>query len=205
MVNANRVSVASPNLARPAIPVRGGSANSLKSFVAVGFGVSLALTLQTRLRGILDFDVPIGAGELGLAFFAGLAILFNASRFATFIGGSEFKFTALFGAWVLFLLTPVTFIMSAYELPGSSMRDLGAYFFAFLATLGLALQHDRFALLAKSFIGTLLVTLTLQYFFGGQDAWYYGIRFTGGAENPNQLALYLVGAEVLTVIYARYK
>lgn len=47
-----------------------------------------------------------------------------------------------------------------------------------------------------------LMLITLQFFFGGDDAWYSS-RFTGGAKNPNQLGLYMTCCLLLTVIFIK--
>lgn len=151
-------------------------------------GISLALILQTNSR----FAEGLGFGELGLAACATTGLLFAImSKGARREHGEPFYFAIVLSAYLMCLLVPLTTINSYFETPGSSPRDLLAYGLGFGFVLALATAGIRVEPIARWLIGACLLLVIYQYLFGGSNAWY-SIRFTGGAKNPNQLALYLV-------------
>lgn len=170
-----------------------------KAMFGALFSACIVLVLQTGMRGATG----IGLGEMGLAVLVMFVLFAKFPTLVASLGGREFRILLWYGLWVLLILTPTTLLMSALDMPGSSMRDLTAYIFVSLVIAAIALMRDTLPLIGRSFVIFLLTTLVWQYFFGGSDVWYHGVRFTAGAENPNQLALYLVCAELFVVLFTR--
>jgi hypothetical protein len=161
-------------------------------------GVSLALVLQTSYRN----ESGLGVGEAGLGLFlvCGLASLVMASRTVGIQGGQS-RLPMMFAAFVVGCLLPgtyanVTLGISRLEDPSWYWRDFTAYGLtaAFLVVTSGARLNLQMA--GRVLVVTLAAIVCLQYAFGGSEAWF-GSRFTGGAANPNQLALYIVCGFVL--------
>jgi len=158
----------------------------------------LVLTLQTNLR----YENIVGVGELGLAIYALVTITVNLPIFFKVLDSNKNRFTLWFLVWVLFMLIPVTLVSSINEVPGSSLRDLAAFTLSLLVILSVTLQQSPLEHIGRPLVFLLILVLLFQYFFGGSNAWYAdGARFTGGAKNPNQLALYLVSAQFFAILF----
>lgn len=156
-------------------------------------GTGLALMLQTNYR----FLGPVGVGEIFAMLYFSWVILS-----ALLIGGRpRFRkpdgLTASFLAILVLIITPMTVLSYAMNTPGSSFRDLISYYFVCAVLLTLPHAERDVRTLIKTFLVVLFVTIGVQYFLGGASAYYFS-RFTGGAQNPNQLALYLVSATLLS-------
>ena len=165
-------------------------------------GSCLALVLQTNYR----LAGGIGIGEVGLAAFIVLAPLLRESSPSLSNAASE-RFSRSFLLYLVMCLLPST-IFTALGAWGTSIdpsiawRDYFAYVLSGLLIWVMAARRFDIASCARAFtVCTLAVTL-FQYRFGGPEAWY-GMRFTGGAKNPNQLALYCVCGMAATVAHTR--
>lgn len=155
-------------------------------------GLSLGLTLLTTSR----FMEGVGAGELGLASFSIYAIAAALAKSRLRLQGMQGKMAATFLAYVAVVLLPLTAINLYFQTPGSSFRDWGAYALCAAFILACAVRDLRVEMVAKWLIIFLCLNILFQYFLGGGGAWYYG-RFSAGAKNPNQLALYMACAIIL--------
>lgn len=159
---------------------------------------AISLVLQTNYR----LSEEIGVGEIGLALFVTFAI---ASCFATPAKTptlSEHPLPVLTLLYLLAIVLPVTALNAFYQTYGIEFRDLLAYLLCALTTFALATQESRTREIALLTLGITLAMVSLQYLFGEvNDAWYATTRFTGGAKNPNQLALYIVCLTLFAAIY----
>lgn len=165
---------------------------SWEAFVAV----SLVAILQTRLR----FSVGFGLGEIGLAVFIGYTFLSLASPKRRLFIPVEFGYVWLYLLFVIGAMFPLTYVSDYLGIPGSSPRDLTAYFLCFLLAFTIVAGQLNIALLGLYYVTILIAVCTIQYTIGGSAAWFYGTRFTAGALNPNQLALYLMCGFVMLPI-----
>lgn len=157
-------------------------------------GVSLALMLQTSSR----FAGAVGVGEL-LALLYFTTVLVSGiwvDRRLIFLKPDGF--TLFYLGIVILLITPMTLLSSAMATPGSSFRDLAAYFLVCAVLLTLPRAERDVKIMVMAFLCVLFLSITFHYLHGGSSA-YYSSRFTGGAKNPNQLALYLAAAVVFSV------
>lgn len=147
--------------------------------------------LQTNYR----FAGPIGYGELLTAAFLFLSLASRLLSSGRMTLNQPDKLTLQFVSIVFFIITPITCLAAISNTAGMSFRDLVAYYFVCAVLLFLPKSKMDVRWLIGSFLFFTLLTVGLQYIFGG-DASYYSIRFTGGAKNPNQLGLYLVVAMI---------
>lgn len=150
-------------------------------------GIALALILETdyRVAGVF------GPGEvlLGFVTIVGLPRLFFLKEIPQ---RDSMKMAAILSGYLLCVALPITVIQYIYHLTGVSFRDFLAYLLTFLFVLGACARRARFDTIGRWLIAVVLPIVLFQFLFGGGNAWYGGVRFTGGADNPNQLALYLV-------------
>ncbi|WP_287598328.1 hypothetical protein [Thermomonas sp.] len=149
-------------------------------------GVSVALTLLTGSRG----DAGVGVGEIGLAVCILIGLLRSLGRPVRM----ERRFLAMphvLLIYGIFIMLPLTVVHFYAETPGSSMRDWLAYMLSFLFVFSLHQSKADLSLAGKFFLLALTGILVYQYFNGGISSWYSS-RFTAGAKNPNQLALYCI-------------
>lgn len=157
-----------------------------------------ALVLQTNYR----LSPELGFGEIGLALAIGYAI---ARCFATperTPSLREHPLPVLILTYLLAIVLPVTLLNFLYDTYGIEFRDLVAYLLCALTTFALATQPERTRQVALLTLAITLALVSLQYLFGSPETAWYGItRFTGGARNPNQLALYLVCLTLITAIH----
>lgn len=159
---------------------------------------AIALVLQTNYR----LSPELGFGEIGLA----LVICYAITRcFATperTPSLREHPLPVLILTYLLAIVLPVTVLNAVYDTFGIEIRDLLAYLLCALTLFALATQAERTRLVALLVLGITLALISLQYLFGSAESAWYGVtRFTGGARNPNQLALYLVCLTLITVIH----
>lgn len=158
---------------------------------------AISLVLQTNYR----LSDGIGVGEIGLA----LLIIFSiASCFATPARTpalSDHPLPLLALIYLLTVLLPVTALNTYYGTHGAEFRDLFAYLLCAFTTFALATQASKTREIAILTIGITIALVSLQYLFGDNSAWYSQIRFTGGAKNPNQLALYVVCLTLIAAIH----
>lgn len=151
-------------------------------------GASVALTLMTGYRS----DLGVGVGEVGimLALLVGLARGVGVSRMKD--STDLWRMPAWLLAYALLLLLPLTLInVFLADLPGASLRDWFAYFLCFGFIFSLYYGKVDLVLAGRFFLYCVIAVMVGQFLFGGEAAWY-SARFTAGAKNPNQLALYCV-------------
>jgi len=157
-------------------------------------GLSLALTLQTSYR----MTPSIGFGELGLGLFILWVALVFFIKDRHKIRKKHKAILVLFG-YVVLILLPLTAIHTIAGTEGSSFRDWLAYLLSALLVLAIAVAEVDTRMVVRSTIIFVLLFVGLQFLFGGEEAWY-SARFTGGANNPNQLGLYIVCCMLLVTI-----
>lgn len=152
-------------------------------------GLSLALMLQTNYR----IAGSVGIGELlAIVYF----VLVGARQ--ALVGGQvqirrPDDFTLFYSAVVVLVITPMTLLSLGMNTQGSSFRDLISYFFTCAVLLVLPRADRDVHTMVMTFLVVLFATIGFQFFWGDSSAYYF-LRFTGGAKNPNQLALFLVVA-----------
>jgi hypothetical protein len=162
-------------------------------------GVAVALTLLTNYRS----DMGVGPGEIGLVL-AIMVGMFRAAGFGRFrYPDDAWRMPFLLIAYVVAILLPLTLIGLLAETIGTSLRDWVAYLLSFVFILSLRSGRADIALMGKAFLLALAIALLYQYMSGGLSAWYAN-RFTGGARNPNQLALYCACAGLISVVAFRW-
>lgn len=159
-------------------------------------GVCLALILQTNYR----LMTGVGIGELGLAAFVGLGPL-SARRSNDDRSPDVERFAARFLVYLLACLLPSTVlthlgVWGPLIDPAVAWKDYCAYLLNGVFIWTLAYQRFDIRSCSVAFVISSLALMALQYLYGGAEAWY-GARFTAGAHNPNQLALYCIAAMVI--------
>ena len=154
-------------------------------------GISLALILPTSYR----ITASIGFGEIGLA--ASTIAGFDHGTSAPAHAGirGDWRDGTVLVAYAIFILLPVTLLFTVLGTEGSSTRDWAAYMLSFSFILSLVVRPARIKIIVACLVLALIPLLSYQYFMGGANAWY-SFRFTGGANNPNQL-IYIVCAIAL--------
>lgn len=150
----------------------------------------LVLVSQTALR----FRDGLGIGEVILALFIGFMLIQKIVSFKNRPLPKHLHFITSMLLFVVLVMLPVTIVNTYLGIYGSSLRDILAYLLSLLLIYTIAsarLDYEKVGLLLCIF---LLLICTGQYLMGGENAWYYGVRFTGGAKNPNQLGLYILSS-----------
>lgn len=161
---------------------------------------AIALVLQTNYR----LSPELGVGEIGLALFIMYAITSCFATPARTPSLREHPLPVLTLVYLLAIVLPVTALNAFYNTFGIEFRDLLAYLLCALTIFALATQPERTREIALLTLVITLALVSLQYLFGDiNTAWYALTRFTGGAKNPNQLALYLVCLTLITAIHVR--
>lgn len=158
---------------------------------------AISLVLQTSYR----VTEAVGVGEIGLALFIMFAI---ASCFATpsrtpSLGTHPLPVLALL--YFLVIVLPVTALNTHYGTFGSEIRDLVAYLLCAFTIFALATQEARIREISVLTVGITIALVSLQYVAGSDNVWYSATRFTGGAKNPNQLALYAVCLILIAAVH----
>jgi hypothetical protein len=159
-------------------------------------GVCLALILQTNYR----LMTGVGIGELGLAAIVALGPLFTRRVNDDRSFASE-RFAGRFLVYLLACLLPSTILThlgfwGSLIDPAVAWKDYCAYLLNGLFIWTLAYQRFDIRSCSVAFVLSSLALMALQYLYGGAEAWY-SARFTAGAHNPNQLALYCMAAIVI--------
>lgn len=149
---------------------------------------ALALVSQTAYR----FDAGFGIGELCLALFIGVVLIQIPFQNYKNIVPPHLKYVKFFFVFLVVAVTPITLINSYSGLEGSSPRDVIAYFISMLFVFSFIVRRLNFSLTGIYFSIFFIAICLMQFLIGGDKAWYAGLRFVGGAKNPNQLALYIV-------------
>jgi hypothetical protein len=162
------------------------------------FGVFLALASQTKYR----FLGPVGIGEIGLALIVPASFLIKT-------GVRESQSLHRWGVFAILyifcVLVPVSLIHAAspnsavYNIELSNrFREIVSLLLGVLVFLWSIKFYNYRFVSAQAFVVTVIVLIILQYRFGGDAAWFGTIRFSGGANNPNQIAIYILVASILT-------
>jgi len=167
--------------------------NFKKYKIEILFGFALAIILFDRFR----FGGRIGLGEVllaAVAYISFLIIMLNFSKIR--IDNIGIKYSLLLNLFLLLCMIPNTIWSTLYsDYPGSSILELFAYTscFVFLLTISLLrLNHNVIGAVA------VFVSVSLSYaFLGNTEAWYGDVRFSGGSNNPNRLAIYLLSSVVI--------
>jgi O-antigen ligase len=173
----------------------------LSKVIAVWAAVGIVLTGATQLRLA---GQPIGPGEL-------LLVLWAAFVGFCLLRGVRFAYTDAFKVFLTFWLVAAV-ILSLGSLVAihinqladrSAGHDTLAFLFVALLTLLLGIRlgdgDEYYLTLARAtlfamsaaalvLLGVGLVTTHL----GPLSLWYYGVRFQGWSENPNQLAIFML-------------
>lgn len=146
------------------------------------FGISLALLVLTNLR----IFGKIGFGEI-LCALSLLVLFFKKEKSSNLSGNFHIVFL-----YLLFISFPLTVIRFVFGFSGQIPQDILAFFLSFGFVYALIKSNLDFGYFFKVYILALLFIIIVAYAFDFDFAWYGGVRFTGGAKNPNQLALFLV-------------
>ena len=173
------------------------------------FVIGIILTTMTRLR---FGDFPVGAGEL-------LLIIWILQSWAKvlLIGSIRYKkYLMVFVLfWVLFFIILLLGILTSSAKSSlfikSAVYDLVAYLFSFVLCITLVLTDSEIGYYRKlkylAILGGLTFGVLLIWWklvgpnFLGLNIVYGNARFTGGANNPNQLALFLVSIPALLLFF----
>lgn len=150
-------------------------------------GLALAAILPTRYR----LWGGMGVGELTLLAFAAAVVLLALLRKRFLFSGVLGRIAAAVAIYVFFVQLPLTGVGLYFNVTGVSFRDWLAYALSALFLLACAIGRFDLAVTARYLIGFTVVLICAQFFFGGDSAWYFA-RFSAGAKNPNQLALYAI-------------
>lgn len=162
--------------------------------LAVFIGLLLAISTQTNYR----LTENLGLGEFGLGLFIGYAFLVCCVRANALQFHQRHKAILVLMGYMIFVLLPVTLVHDIEGYSGSSFRDWLAYMLAILAIVAMVVTEVNTTLAARAAVIFCLLIFSIQYVFGGEQSWYYAVRFTGGAKNPNQLALAVICCVLLT-------
>lgn len=169
----------------------------------VASGVAVALISQTGFR---IPSLGIGPGEIALSIctLIGLFIAAKVRSRAGWSGWGNIGTNGVFymAAYLLIGLLPLTLYYSSAGMPGSSVRDWVAYAFCAAFLCSLAFRPSDYRALSGAFVAALIALWVASLLFGSLDIWYYG-RFRGWAQNPNQVALYVLCGIILVLSGAR--
>lgn len=180
--------------------------------IAVWGALSLVLAGATQLRPETAF--PIGAGEVLLISWI-LLVVFALLRGVPFTFGPTVRSLTLYWAataLVLLLGTLVALVNQRFMADETAYNTMAFLLAAVLSCLfnvrfdGLPDYHERFArllfFLTAACTGSQLAAGLTLGSLGPLELWD-GPRFTGWANNPNQLALYMVGMPFLGIYLMR--
>lgn len=182
------------------------SRESVDRNLAILLAVAIVATSGTQLRVSL---LPLGPGELLLMAWFMLSLLLPPPSSAG--TGGSIKMIAIFWLIAFAALSAgaaVGLVVGGIE-QKAAFRDTFAY--AFTAVISIQMARDlcdhgrarRVAayapLVAAVIIGLLFMVAVTMRRLGPVDLWYAEVRFTALSENPNQLALLLVGIPFLAM------
>mgnify|MGYP000906045218 CR=1 FL=1 len=177
------------------------------------FAVGLILTTMTGLRMP---NLPIGIGEI-------LLFIWILTQWFQILLTGSVEFDRVYTKILLFgllLCIMMGFGLLASAIEGrislqDSIYDFLAYSFAFLLGITVLLKDRQDSVVNKIkyivVVGTIVFTFlliwwkTISPYFSGLGLVYEGVRFTGGAVNPNQLALFFVPIPALALFLLNYK
>ena len=157
------------------------------------FAFALASILFDRFR----LGGRIGIGEILIAlsvYVASIILLTNYKKITIDDVGKKYVLALIFFLFICIIPnTILTFTMDLYS--KSSLTDILAYgtCFFFIASIAfLNLNHNAIATICL-----FIVCVFTLPFIGSGDAWYGDVRFSGGSDNPNRLAIYLLSSLAL--------
>lgn len=183
----------------------------MKLVTRVLLAAGLITATMTRLR---PFEAPLGVGEVLLLLFM-LAVLpgWLQGALRHRLGAKPWRHVSLIGCYAaLFLMLMVGCWkgnQSGLNPYAGSVRDMLAYAFCFLVSVGIVVNSDGPGDVARTLRDLAWVGLSVSAIvwiwaiafgsLGAFNLWYggYGARFTGLATNPNQNALLLVSLPFL--------
>ncbi len=156
------------------------------------FAFAITFILQSSLR----FLPGVGLGEILLLLVILSSILtciLKPERIPKF-NDALFPYSINFYIFtVLFLITALNFFL---QTNGTGFRDYIAYALSGLMLFALALHKDKVMDIAKLVVLFSSLLVLFHYFFADKSSFDVNSvsfnRFTAGANNPNQLALYLI-------------
>lgn len=174
------------------------------------FSAGVVLSAATQLRG---GGLPVGPGELLLVSWLGMMLLSWAARPRV---ASTPMARAVLWFWALSLPTLMAGMLAgmwighgpadAYAYDLAAFLFVAALFVVFTFTPGL---YERAANCVKLVCAMTVVPQLLMLLLVPRSAglgpiqpWFYGVRFRGWSENPNQLALAMVAVPFCTLILA---
>ena len=167
---------------------------------------AIVVTSGTQLR---ISGLPLGPGEALLMVWFALSLM--VSRLSRTGAGMPVKVIAAFWLTSFAVLSAgaVVGLISGGMEQQSAFRDSFAY--AFTALISFQMSRDicgcerakwvaaYFPIAVAAIVGLLFVAAITVRRLGSVDLWYAELRFTALSENPNQLALLLVGVPFLAV------
>ena len=163
----------------------------IKSEFIFAFALGSILFDRFRLGG------RIGIGEILIAlsvYVASIILLVNYKNITINDVGKKYVLALIFFLFICIIPnTILTLIIGLYS--ESSLADILAYgtCFFFIASIAfLNLNHNAIATICL-----FMVCVFTLPFIGSGDAWYGDVRFSGGSDNPNRLAIYLLSSFAL--------
>ena len=163
----------------------------IKSEFIFAFALGSILFDRFRLGG------RIGIGEILIAlsvYVASIILLVNYKNITINDVGKKYVLALIFFLFICIIPnTILTLIIGLYS--ESSLADILAYgtCFFFIASIAfLNLNHNAIATICL-----FIVCVFTLPFIGSGDAWYGDVRFSGGSDNPNRLAIYLLSSFAL--------
>jgi hypothetical protein len=172
------------------------------------FAFAVTFILQSSMR----FLPGVGLGEILLLLVIASSIyasILSPERLPK-LNDAVFPYSINFYVFtILFLITALNFYLQTI---GTSFRDFIAYALSGLMLFALALHKEKTMDIAKLVVHFSVLLIALQYFFGDQtnfdikenDPLSFQ-RFKAGANNPNQLALYLVCLITISLLVVENK
>jgi hypothetical protein len=164
-----------------------------------------------RFKGI-----PIGIGEILLVIWMIKQWVLGAVSGSIVIKKNNNFFLFFWFLFFIFLLFGVlTVVLKGISLPSGFEHDFWAYMFVFFLCISLLISERRESTYNKlklvSIWGTIIFAILLLWWknispnLGRLSLVYGGVRFSGGAINPNQLALFIVPIPALVIFLLNKK
>lgn len=166
-------------------------------FRSIKFEFIFAFALASILFDRFRLGGRIGIGEILVAFsvyIASIILLTNYKKINIDDLGKKYVLALIFFLFICIIPNTIhTFTMGIYS--KSSLADILAYAtcFFFIASIAfLNLNHNVIAIICL-----FMICIFTLPFIGSGDAWYGDTRFSGGSDNPNRLAIYLLSSLAL--------
>ncbi len=161
---------------------------SKKYILEILFGISFSFILFDRFRLI----GRIGTGEILLALITYCCLLILCFNFRKIIiNNIGIQYILILNLFFLFCMVPNTILNSYYSLNyGSSSLELLPYLSCFASLLIISLLRLNHHIIGATTV--FFVLIICFAFLGNEESWYSGRRYSGGSDNPNRLAIYLL-------------